>query len=726
MLNLAKRIYLDARGALTHWTGRGSVTAVAATTLSSSQTWIPQQLVGLNVEITSGTGDNQTRRIAANTAIQITVSPSWATNPGVGDSFAIMPERLYGDVNNVMAIGVDEGFIAENRNVMVGTSGQGGGVTNFQGMGINWATDLYHADAALTTDVGTSWNQQTYDDIKAIDIKGIAMAIGSAGINWQELDDKGLQEGLDEINNNLNSIKYELMADSLNANGADIGPISGADIAEWYDSTETLIPGDIVSLDVSTPEYVTRSKNAYDSDIIGVVATKPGIVLGDSHDGAYPVALAGRLPVNVSSQNGVIMAGDRITASSIPGIGMEADLAGRVIGVALSDFDETTAVACTDHPEYLCGQVLTFMNLADFLGKPMNAEEFLHPETSTVDGLKFNILSDDPVATQSSALLRQQQILSHFADMRMRDATAPASLSALYTDKVIAVSDITSPRIVAEEIIAKRIRADRIEGLEVIDMSIAKSLTGVETLGAAFTNLSDRVATLSADLLRIEERIPTASGSASESGTLSLVFSKVIEFMRDVVFKSQVEFAKNVIFKDKVLFDSDTAGIAVVKKTATKVNVTFDTPYSQIPVVVISVQLPVRDDTAFLEEKVRVAVSDVSQKGFTVVLSEPLPRDTHINWIALAANGKNGSVAGASTDTSPTPEPTRAPEIASPSATPVPTLIPSPTPLPEGIVTPTPEPSPVRVLCTSGIVSSVVMRVGIRKLYEERRVNTRL
>jgi len=51
-----------------------------------------------------------------------------------------------------------------------------------------------------------------------------------------------------------------------------------------------------------------------------------------------PVALVGRVPVNVTNEGGAIAAGDYITTSSTAGKAMKATKAGRVIGMALADF----------------------------------------------------------------------------------------------------------------------------------------------------------------------------------------------------------------------------------------------------------------------------------------------------------------------------------------------------------------------------------------------------
>src|SRR3989344_1926793 len=51
------------------------------------------------------------------------------------------------------------------------------------------------------------------------------------------------------------------------------------------------------------------------------------------------VALAGRVPVRVSTEGGAIQPGDRLTSSSLPGIAMKATTTGMTIGVALEAFD---------------------------------------------------------------------------------------------------------------------------------------------------------------------------------------------------------------------------------------------------------------------------------------------------------------------------------------------------------------------------------------------------
>lgn len=150
---------------------------------------------------------------------------------------------------------------------------------------------------------------------------------------------------------------------------------AGADLAEVYFSLDTTLEGgDLVVVDPELPKIgFKKSSSSYDSTLLGIVSTQPGLVIGDDSTPsktAKPVqlALAGRVPVKVSTINGEIKAGDPITSSGIPGVGMKATKAGRIVGIALENLDST----CTSSsnfglviPNSLCeGKVLMFVNLS--------------------------------------------------------------------------------------------------------------------------------------------------------------------------------------------------------------------------------------------------------------------------------------------------------------------------------------------------------------------------
>ncbi|MCB9815077.1 right-handed parallel beta-helix repeat-containing protein [Candidatus Nomurabacteria bacterium] len=117
-----------------------------------------------------------------------------------------------------------------------------------------------------------------------------------------------------------------------------------SDLAEMYFSSTDLEPGEIVTL--SGGLSIDRAEKESETPIIGVVSTKPGLLLGFDDtsliagERGYPVALAGRVPVKLSTENGPINKGDSLMLSSLPGVAMKAKGTGVVVGTALEDFDE--------------------------------------------------------------------------------------------------------------------------------------------------------------------------------------------------------------------------------------------------------------------------------------------------------------------------------------------------------------------------------------------------
>jgi hypothetical protein len=120
--------------------------------------------------------------------------------------------------------------------------------------------------------------------------------------------------------------------------------ITGIDLAERYPTKDTtLAAGELVGFDPANPVFVSRATST--ADFLGVVSTAPGIELGGYNEELYvsekklPVALAGRVPVKVNLDGGVIAVGDAITISMTPGVGAKATTTTQTIGVALEPYD---------------------------------------------------------------------------------------------------------------------------------------------------------------------------------------------------------------------------------------------------------------------------------------------------------------------------------------------------------------------------------------------------
>ncbi len=144
------------------------------------------------------------------------------------------------------------------------------------------------------------------------------------------------------------------------------------DYAEEYATSDGSIEaGDVVIIDKTragaeidkngekgSKAWIVKAEKPYQSELLGVISTNPNEVIGQnftSLENPRPVALNGRIPVKVSSENGQIGIGDNLTSSSIPGVAMKATKAGQIIGKALSAYSDEGI-----------GKIIAFVNISWF------------------------------------------------------------------------------------------------------------------------------------------------------------------------------------------------------------------------------------------------------------------------------------------------------------------------------------------------------------------------
>lgn len=139
--------------------------------------------------------------------------------------------------------------------------------------------------------------------------------------------------------------------------------IQAADVAENYISSQSLEPGDVVMPEgQGNLHAVIKTTKSNEQAVLGVISTKPGVTLGsevssdDKHPNVVPIALSGRVPVKVSSENGQINVGDSLTTSSIPGVAMKAGNGEVVIGKSLESYS-------SDDPNKVT-QIMVYVNLS--------------------------------------------------------------------------------------------------------------------------------------------------------------------------------------------------------------------------------------------------------------------------------------------------------------------------------------------------------------------------
>jgi hypothetical protein len=115
-----------------------------------------------------------------------------------------------------------------------------------------------------------------------------------------------------------------------------------ADLAEWIPYTGSApVDGDVVVASDQGLVAVQKSTEPYDQQLVGVITTSPHTIMGPQTPTSAPLALAGRTPVKVTTENGPISIGDYLTTSSTIGTAMKSTRPGRVLGIALESYDES-------------------------------------------------------------------------------------------------------------------------------------------------------------------------------------------------------------------------------------------------------------------------------------------------------------------------------------------------------------------------------------------------
>ena len=184
----------------------------------------------------------------------------------------------------------------------------------------------------------------------------------------------GVGSGADSDTNNVLTVGTACAA---------TGDNSCVDVAEFFAASEPVDRGDIVMLDENASSTVKKGTNQNPANVIGVVSSDPAVLLEGNSVGIMAggyrlnplkpaIALAGRVPVKVSTESGPIVAGDRIRISSLSGVGMKATTSSYAVGIALAAFDpangangegEVTQASVPDGSSVYVGKVFVFVNL---------------------------------------------------------------------------------------------------------------------------------------------------------------------------------------------------------------------------------------------------------------------------------------------------------------------------------------------------------------------------
>ena len=163
---------------------------------------------------------------------------------------------------------------------------------------------------------------------------GITDILGGTGITVSGTGDLTVEADFTETQQRVsgtcavgNSIRVINEDGSVECEADDIS--GGSDVAELIPASEALEPGDVVCADKSSSDHVVKCRSKYDTSVLGVISTEPGLLLGvddpeiDYDDGYAALALSGRVKTKVTSANGGIEIGDTLVPSPIPGYAMK-------------------------------------------------------------------------------------------------------------------------------------------------------------------------------------------------------------------------------------------------------------------------------------------------------------------------------------------------------------------------------------------------------------------
>jgi hypothetical protein len=639
-----------------------ATSATASSLTDTGESWFVNEFAGQIVEIT-GSNDSDcigiTRRVTSNTATQLNFTPDVpaACTMDTSADFQIDPEALIGSTDSVGGIGVTtKSPLGEARMMCIGTNNgsDAGGVTCYNHQaGPSLVADVYHSQSAQTDDNNVDWTGTDYDDIRSVDLSSRILVMGSEAHFTVNTEDVFLGQGLDYLSNQIYMIRNELILDGISvagSTGVEVGYTGGADLAENYSSSEDLTPGDVVVADSVDAQSIVRSTTAYQPDVLGVISTSPGVVLGSDTLGGFPVALVGRVPVKFTTSNGAIKKGDRLTASDIKGYAMKATVAGRVIGVALEDMHPDSLTQCPEDAYFKCGQIEMFVNVTDFGGVPLTEL------VSMMDDGTFDTAGDDlglSVAVDTPLSIAPEDNVNLIGLERLKALYGQSSIldsSEILVGRLRAIDSIITPTLVVRNLVADSIKANQIEGLELlVDKISARSSQSTTPKNAqASMGTLDIVNLLNGvkfDGLQTTDLLVLAQLEAQGG----LLVDKDAQFNGKTIFALLAQFNGPTEFNDQATFNNDAGGQAVIKKDAKKVTVTFTKAYIQAPIVVASWSFADTKDSTnkiidsseakqqrLIDGDYSFSVANVTTKSFDIILNDFTSEDLTLNWIAMA------------------------------------------------------------------------------------------
>lgn len=545
----------------------------------------------------------------SNQTVNITIASSFSgkiisSDPGGMDSavFATYNGRLY--AGSITAAGEDDAALYEYNSGLNSSGAQFNIINNTNGTfgsqtGINAITAMveYNGKLYIGTDDGTNGLASVY--------------------SWEKTSSNSYGLKFDSGSSNFGKISFNL-GNSANDGATQSGVFTFShgvnlksnafDVAEDYPTyDETLEPGDAVMIDPNNVDFIKKADGS--SPVIGVYSTKPGLRLSkptdtiDTGERWVPVALAGRVPVKVSTENGPIYAGDSLALSlTNPGVAVKAIRSGSIIGQALSRFNDTGI-----------GTVSMFVNNSYQTGSEIDSIfNQNNTDTSTVtDGTGIDV--DTTTTSRTKVLLDQLLNEKSIIDGQSK------KFNDIFTDRLAVSYEIISPYIEADEIRARTIKVDELE---------AEKIKGFETVNETIDSLAESIESLKSGSEKLMVDI------SNFNLTVENLSSRISNL--ENMIQNQAESELDL----PPVFNNDTAGFAIIKKGSDRVEVSFSNEYIATPIVNVSITFDedLDDDKVneFFNQNIQFIVTKKSQTGFVIRINKQAETDINFSWLALA------------------------------------------------------------------------------------------
>lgn len=313
--------------------GVGSVLAASLTRANNAASGISLMHAGIGSGLTVSltNASNGSRGIdVSHAGVGAGVFATSAGGMGVwGITAAISGAGILGDnTNGEAVVGRNQGGVGVGA-VVGRNDGAGYGVRGFNtenGIGVL-------GQAGISGGTGTAGR---FEQVNAASTADVLVVVGAGSGDLIEASAGG-------------QVRFRVTsAGAVQGDGAYSSP--AADVAEFIDSDEALEPGDVVEIDTERDGRFRLATRASSAVVAGVVTSEPGVLLNARanrqtvQDGPA-LALAGRVPVKVSAENGPIRPGDLLVSAATPGHAMKAPTrpaAGTVIGKALGSLASGT------------------------------------------------------------------------------------------------------------------------------------------------------------------------------------------------------------------------------------------------------------------------------------------------------------------------------------------------------------------------------------------------